>query len=410
MSYAQGLAAAVRCVALCSLVAAWPCALRAETAAGATETPAPATEPPTPASPAPASGSAPTAEGETQVLQSPSDEAAHTVRRHYLWSNERRHDLFFADLSGLGGGYIGVGGDQNYTMAAAAAADVVWLIDLDSAVVHMHRLYAALLPEAVTAKDLVALFDRRAASRVRAAVEARYPDGAESRAVLQIYHAYRDLLSSHLRNELSRRRGPKGTWLSDPVKYAHMQKLARTGRLIARLGDLTGPTTVQQIAAAARRAGVPVHAIYLSNAESWFRYMPSFRGNVTALPFDDRSVILRTVKSQVLSYPAGDIWHYTIQRSRHFAQGLSGPGYGSIDVAMADAVLSKTAGLSHIGFPTARGEKPLIQETAARGRRGARTALLSAGLVTRPAGNRETAREMDRERLRRAQLELAQTK
>ena len=80
------------------------------------------------------------------------------------------------------------------------------------------------------------------------------------------------------------------------------------------------------------------------------------------------------------------------------------------DVAMADAVLSKTAGLSHIGFPTARGEKPLIQETAARGRRGARTALLSAGLVTRPAGNRETAREMDRERLRRAQLELAQTK
>ena len=43
------------------------------------------------------------------------DEPAHTVRRHYLWSNERRHDLFFPLLHGLGGAYMGVGGDQNHT-------------------------------------------------------------------------------------------------------------------------------------------------------------------------------------------------------------------------------------------------------------------------------------------------------
>ena len=52
------------------------------------------------------------------VVGTPGSEGLHNVRHHYLWSNERRHDLFFADIAELGGGYLGVGGDQNYTIAA----------------------------------------------------------------------------------------------------------------------------------------------------------------------------------------------------------------------------------------------------------------------------------------------------
>jgi len=329
------------------------------------------------------------------------------VRRHYLWSNERRHDLFFADLRGLGGGYMGVGGDQNYTLAAAAESDVLWLVDLDPAVVYLHRLYAALLPIALQPSDLVALFDKKHRAEVHAAVSAACPATDEQRAVLEVYHAYRDLLFRHLKDELGRSHGPRGTWLSDARKYQHMHRLAKERRIVARLGDLTGPSTLQQIAETARKAGVPIHAIYLSNAESWFKYGPAFRSNIAALPFDDRSVILRTVKSQLLSYPSGDIWHYTIQRSQHFAQALAQPSYRSIDLAMVDAVPDKTPGLSHIGFPLSRGQKPLLAEPQPGQKRPSRSLLLARGLVTRPAGNRETARELDRDRLRRAQLELA---
>lgn len=346
---------------------------------------------------------------DSRQLRAPHDEPAHTVRRHYLWSNERRHDLFFPLLHGLGGAYMGVGGDQNYTLAAAAAADVLWLVDLDQAVVHLHRLYAALLPVALTPQELVALFDKRHRSEVHAAVASAYPEGEEQRAVLQIYHAYRDLLHSHLQSELHRSHSPRGTWLSDAQKYQHMHRLARAGRIISRLGDLTGPSTLHEIAETARKAGVPVHAIYLSNAESWFSYGPAFRSNVSALPFDDRSVILRTIKSAVLPYPAGDIWHYTIQRAQHFADGLSQPAYRSIDVAMVDAVPHKTPGVSLIGFPLKTGQTPLLAGKKSRERRDGKSALIASGLVTRPAGNRETAREMDRDRLRRAQLELSQT-
>src|SRR5438105_2041756 len=74
------------------------------------------------------------------LLKAPRGEGSYRVRSHFLWSNEQRHDLFFDRIRGLGGGYLGVGADQNYTLAAVAAAEMVWLIDLDPAVVLLHRL------------------------------------------------------------------------------------------------------------------------------------------------------------------------------------------------------------------------------------------------------------------------------
>lgn len=328
-----------------------------------------------------------------------------------MWSNERRHDLFFRDLKDLQGGYLGVGGDQNYTLAAAAGSQALWLIDLDAAVANMHRLYAALLAGAPTSKEFLRYFGSRQKDAVHAAVAARYPDAATQRPILEIYHAYRDLLGSHLRSTAHRPRG--NTWLSDAAKYQHLRELALTGRIVARVGDLTGPHTMLEIGEAARRAAMPVRVVYLSNAESWFRYGPEFRRNMGAMFFDDKSVIVRTVKSQLLSYPSSDIWHYSVQRAQHFAEGLTRPAYRSVDVAMLDAVAlpRRKEGLSHIGFPDERGQQPVLAKgpSANGANRDARRALLAAGLVTRPPGNREKAREMDPERLRRAALELSST-
>ena len=83
-------------------------------------------------------------------------------------------------------------------------------------------------------------------------------------------------------------------------------------------------------------------------------------------------------------------------------------------------------GLSHIGFPASAGSSsgpaalaaaapgPDADPAAARRRRKQereqrtkREQLLANGLVTRPEGNREHAREMDRERYKRAEKELA---
>lgn len=348
-----------------------------------------------------------------------------------MWSNERRHDLFFDDLRGLGGGYLGVGGDQNYTMAAAAGSQVLWLVDLDGAVVHMHRLYAALLSVAATPAEFLALLEPLRKQAVSDAVAAYYPGLAEDerRAILSIYDIYRQDLSQHLHATAAYRWGGRAvTWLGDPAFYDHLRQLAVARLIVPRLGDLTGPHTVLAIGQAARAAGLPVRTIYLSNAESWFHYGREFRRNLGALPFDDRSVVLRTVKSEVLAYPHGDIWHYSVQRADHFAEHLRDHDYKSVDVTMLDAVpcypkadpAASSAssnkpirGLSHIGFPAPGSEPPADSPAdsahAARQKRkherelrDQREQLLATGLVTRPEGNRIKARQMDSELAKRA--------
>lgn len=355
----------------------------------------------------------------------PADELTHGVRRHYMWSNERRHDLFFPDLAGLGGGYLGVGGDQNYTMAAAAQAQVLWLIDLDAAVVRMHRLYAALLAAARTPAEFVALLAPAHEQAVYDAVAAYYPQlpEAERRLVLAVYHAYREDLSLHLHKSAEYRwAGQPVTWLGAPGLYDHVRKLALSHLIVPRLGDLTGPTAMQAIAEAARSAGIPLRVLYLSNAESWFHYGRAFRKNLDTLPFDDRSLVLRTVKSELLTYPHGDIWHYSVQSGVHFAQHLRDSDYSSIDVAMLDAPPCyrherhpgpdcSVRGLSHIGLPPQGPPAPAVPSTAATQsapahhkrhsnpeQREQLEQRLAAGLVTRPEGNRIKARQMDRER------------
>ena len=172
------------------------------------------------------------------------EESSHGVRRHYMWSNERRHDLFFGDLAGVGGGYLGVGGDQNYSMAAAAGAKVLWLIDLDVAVVRMHRLYAALLAAADSPAAFLTLLDARHKQAVYDAVAAYHAALSEDerRAVLSIYHAYREDLSQHLHATAEFRWGSRPvTWLADPAMYSHLRKLAMERLIVPRLGDLAGP-------------------------------------------------------------------------------------------------------------------------------------------------------------------------
>ena len=42
--------------------------------------------------------------------------------RHFLIGNERCHEVLYEHIAGLGGSYVGVGSDQNYSLMAAARA------------------------------------------------------------------------------------------------------------------------------------------------------------------------------------------------------------------------------------------------------------------------------------------------
>ena len=65
-----------------------------------------------------------------QWRSEPVDEQVPPPRAHFLVGNETRHDLFAPVITGRGGAYLGVGGDQNYTLVAVSRASLVFLATL----------------------------------------------------------------------------------------------------------------------------------------------------------------------------------------------------------------------------------------------------------------------------------------
>ena len=87
----------------------------------------------------------PLSEAQQQLVQATvGDKLPEPTWDRYVISNEWRHDVVFPKVAGLGGVYIGVATDQNFTMAAAARSELLVLMDYDSEVVNMHRIYSDL--------------------------------------------------------------------------------------------------------------------------------------------------------------------------------------------------------------------------------------------------------------------------
>lgn len=333
-----------------------------------------------------AEGTVPTlsALGQDQLTaaSSPKNEYGRHVSRHYLYSNERRHDIFYEAVRGLGQGYVGVGSDQNYTLAAAQKAEVVWLLDLDAEVMRLHQLYGAVIHASPTPESFVEKFSGKRDKELEEAVAARISDEKSKKAAIAIYKQYGPTLHKRLRRTLASKHEGVGNWLSDPALYDYVRALEAGGRIHARIGDLQGPSTMTQIAEAAKASKITIRVLYLSNAESWFSYSPRFAKNVAALPFDDKSVVLRTIKSDVVKYATGDVWHFSVQGGMDFAEKLNQGRYGTLDRIMADLAFQeggpeggasgKVRGLSYLAKGTPKGGKPIVE-----------------GLVTRPAASPE---------------------
>lgn len=278
---------------------------------------------------------------------------------HYVKSNEVRHDVWFPALAELGGIYIGVGADQNYTLIAAADSEIAFLLDIDQRVVDIHRVYEALIEAAETPDALMAWFGEGASDDAIATIERHFAEAPEADRVRYVrsYRAARETLRRHLEHVGARRADDQpSTWLSNPVWYAKIRQRFVDDRIRSMGGDLTGPTTMQTIAANARALGHPVRVLYLSNAEEYFQYTPQFRTNVQAMPGDDKSLALRTIYSDDWEH-AARLWNYQLQPLADFQRRLDDESIRSrnpmLRAARRDGVVERkteTKGLSRVGF------------------------------------------------------------
>ena len=245
-----------------------------------------------------------------------------------------------------GGGYIGVGPDQNFSYIARTRPSWAFIVDIRRDNMLQHLLLGALLERARTPREFLCLLlsrdclpTREAPGGVaevlrslrsaapRAGVMARTLAEAETHiSTLGVELTATDrehiasILRSFYRGQLALRftthgrapmpyhptfetlllaRSPSGrfgSYLDSADDYAFIRALARDGRLVPLVGDFAGSHTLGEVSRFLEERDVKVAALYVSNVEFYLLRdgrFDSFVEHVRALPIRRDAVMIR---------------------------------------------------------------------------------------------------------------------
>lgn len=235
--------------------------------------------------------------------------------RHYMVSDEWNLHLFHEHIEDRGGAYVGVGADQAYLFIGSMRAELAWLTDYDPWIKWQHQAFAAFFEASEDADTFVSWWGKKRYKAARKLLSGRYADDPDLDKILFVFSQANWKVASRLRR-VRRKLAKAGTrsYLTDPATYRHVKAMVQGGRIRPMVGDLTGDRALVDIGAAARKLGVPVRVLYLSNAENYWPYRANFRANIAAQHFDERSLVIRTRATHKLN---GDYRYH----------GQSGPNF-----------------------------------------------------------------------------------
>ncbi len=273
----------------------------------------------------------------------------------YIKANEGRTHVFAPFVANLGGAYVGVASDQNYSLLAAARSEVAWLVDYDPRVVVHHKRLRALILRSDTPAAFVARFALDGQREALAIFDELYAGDPDLAAIKGGFRATREDLELYYAGQLKQAPRDAGEfgWLRNADHYAHVRALYQQGRIVPLKGDLMGTRTLSSIAAAARALAIPVRIVYLSNAPSAWGgdLVQGFRDNLRGLPFDERSVVLQTTNAG--GFRQMGYWHYNIADGRLVQRLLARPGYAKVMQLLAERIPTPDGDVTVLGLPGA---------------------------------------------------------
>ncbi|GIX40275.1 MAG: hypothetical protein KatS3mg129_0008 [Leptospiraceae bacterium] len=247
---------------------------------------------------------------------------------HYPTSNERRIDLFYPYIKNKKGGYIGVGTDQNLTFIAWAKSDYAYLVDFDWVAVYINRLHLLFIDKSENFQQFREKWSLKNKKNTIQFIKNYFKDKEEQKKFLKAYsialypvqERFRDLeyMSKHFKFS---------SFHNNPEDFQYLKKMIQENKIYPIVGDINGTITLQNIGKASKKLCVPIHVIYLSNAEEYYRYPESFRKNIMSLNIDKDAIIIRTVTTgaKIFGYPEGEKYleipfHYNIQKVENLIQ------------------------------------------------------------------------------------------
>ncbi len=282
-----------------------------------------------PAKPETVDRSTPPDARQEEILATITGEKLKPTKEHYYTSNETRYDLWYPYIENLGGAYMGVGPDQNYSLAAVADPELVILMDYDAEVLALHRMYLVLVAACENPQCVLDYLSTKKTAEVLELARAKYSEN-----IAQSVRAVQRGAGSHiLKNQRARIRQKPDEggrfWLTDDTLYKRWRTLVLANRIRVFPGDLTRAETMNQISAALKQLNIPLRVLYFSNAEEFWHYPKPFREAIINMPFDEKSMVLRSV---VLGdeFRIGWKFHYTLQKATDFVEWMKVPGHFTI--------------------------------------------------------------------------------
>jgi hypothetical protein len=269
---------------------------------------------------------------------------------HYWVSDEQRHDLFRRTIADKGGIFIGLGTDQNYLMAGWARPEILVPFDFDQMVIDLHFAFRAIFLGAKDRRKFFKMWTREEAEATMELIAKAYADNAErAEDAVRAYKKARRSVHRRLRRVIrTYRRNRIPTYLTNDEQYRFVVNLFATGRVFPVRGDLTREKTLTDISKAARECGLTVRVLYLSNAEQYFRYVgTNFKANMLGLPFDQDSVVIRTVGLRK-PWSADGMYEYVVQSGENLWTWMKHPSTYSVWTMVNRRRINKRTGLSKI--------------------------------------------------------------
>jgi len=182
----------------------------------------------------------------------------------------------------------------------------------------MHAIYRAFLLEAKTPERFVELWSEDNIADAHAVIEAATPARRQQRLLTKLYDDTRKDVAKRTKVLLKKYDELGIHWyLEDKRQYAYVRKLAKNERIIALRGDFTVDGALREIGETLLDEGLSIRTLYLSNIEQYFMYKKPYRANMLGLPFDEQTLVLRTLPGR----PAG--FQYILQTGDNFHSWLT---------------------------------------------------------------------------------------
>ena len=246
-------------------------------------------------------------------------------------TNEDRLDLLEPHVRDIGGAYVGVGSTQNFTLAAWAKSEWIWLMDFTRVVVATNKIHIAFLQECPTPEEFRKLWEPGSKAKAMEVIEKHYAGQPDYDLIRKAWSTSGPFQRRRFRyDDVIHKKFNFHGWLNSKETYDHIRGLALKGRIQAVRGDLKGPITVKSIAEQAKKMGIVFRIMYFSNAEEYFPLGDDFRSNWLSLPVDEKSMVVRTIsvyRGKLPWAPGSELstdrgFHYVLQSAPHFQKWL----------------------------------------------------------------------------------------